>query len=142
MIIDFHTHIFPDKMRKVLDTLKPDKMILAHMGGWKQWNEVYEYLAGENVYLDTAFLFGVWDNCVEDRDYIGKEMFRKLIEKHGADKILFATDTPWSDAVKGIEHIEKLSIDEKEKSMILGENAIRLLNGVFNRESYGIYTIL
>ena len=87
-------------------------------------------------------MFGVWDASREDRDYIGSEMFAKLIEKHGADKILFATDSPWSDAVKGIEHIEKLSIDEKEKSMILGENAIRLLNGVFNRESYGIYTIL
>ena len=123
-------HCPPEKMRKVLDTLKPQKMILAHMGGWKQWEEVYECLAGENVYLDTAFMFGVWDGSVEDRDYIGREMFMKIIQKHGADKILFATDSPWSNAVKGIEYIKKLSIDEKEKSMILGGNAIRLLNGV------------
>ena len=123
-------HCPPNKMRKVLDALKPEKMILAHMGGWKQWEEVYECLAGENVYLDTAFMFGVWDGSVEDRDYIGREKLVKLIEKHGADKILFATDSPWSNSVKGIEYIRKLPINEKEKSMILGENAIRLLNGV------------
>ena len=124
-------HCPPEKMRKVLDTLKPEKMILAHMGGWKQWEDVYEHLAGENVYLDTAFMFGVWDASKEDRDYIGKEMFMKIVQKHGADKILFATDSPWSNAVKGIEYIKKLSISEKEKSLILGENAARLLNESF-----------
>ncbi|MBR5597619.1 MAG: amidohydrolase family protein [Lachnospiraceae bacterium] len=124
-------HCPPEKMRKVLDTLKPKKMILAHMGGWKQWEEVYECLAGEDVYLDTAFMFGVWDASAENREYITKEMFLKILEKHGFDKILFATDSPWSNAVKGIEYIRNLPINEKEKSMILGENAIRLLNGVF-----------
>ena len=120
-------HCPPEKMRKVLDTLKPQKMILAHMGGWKQWKEVYECLAGENIYLDTAFMFGVWDASMEDRDYIGKEMFMKIIQKHGTDKILFATDSPWSNAVKGIDYIRKLPINEKEKSMILGSNALALL---------------
>ena len=120
-------HCPPEKMRRVLDTLKPERMILAHMGGWKQWEEVYEYLVGENVYLDTAFLFGVRDETKEDRDYIGRDMFTRLIKGHGADKILFATDSPWSDADKGIAYIRELSIDEKEKSLILGENASALL---------------
>ena len=123
-------HCPPEKMRKVLDTLTPKKMILAHMGGWKQWEEVYEYLAGENVYLDTAFMFGVWDNEVEDRDYIGREMFLKLVKKHGADKILFATDSPWSNAAKGIEYIRGLPMDEKDKKLILGENAANLLKNM------------
>ena len=61
-------HCPPDKARKVLDTLKPGKLVLAHMGGWKQWEEVYEYLAGEPVYLDTAFSF----------DYMSQDMFMKL----------------------------------------------------------------
>lgn len=123
-------HCPPDKMRKVLDTLKPTKMVLAHLGGWKQWGEVYEYLAGESVYLDTAFMFGVQDDSAEDRDYIGREMFLKMIQKHGADKILFATDSPWSNAVKGIEYIRNLTINENNKRLILGENAMELLRGV------------
>ena len=50
-------HCPPDRMRKVLDTLKPHKMVLAHYGGWKRWEEVYEYIAGQDVYIDTAFTF-------------------------------------------------------------------------------------
>ena len=144
-------HCPPDKMRKVLDTVKPQKMVLAHYGGWKQWEEVYYYLAGENVYLDTAFLFGVQKNTGKEQmnqeeegdklgihqneggnfvSYIESESFMKILSKHGSDKILFATDSPWSDAKAGIEYIRNMSITEKAKEQILGGNAVRLLGGV------------
>ena len=54
----------------------------------------------------------------------------KSLEKHDKTKILFATDSPWSNAVNGIEYIRNLTIDEKDKNLILGENAVRLLNGI------------
>lgn len=110
-------HCPPDKARKVLDTLKPKKLILAHMGGWKQWEEVYEYLAGEQVYLDTAFCF----------DYMTQDMFLKLCEKHGTDKILFATDSPWSDARKDMEVIKSLPLTDEAKEAIFSGNAKQLL---------------
>lgn len=111
-------HCPPDKARKVLDTLKPKKLILAHMGGWKQWDEVYEYLAGEQVYFDTAFSF----------DYMSREMFLKLCEKHGTDKILFATDSPWSDARRDMERIISLPLTDDAKAAIFSGNARKLLN--------------
>ena len=111
-------HCPPDKARKVLDTLKPKKLILAHMGGWKQWDEVYEYLAGENVYLDTAFCF----------DYMTQAMFMKLCEKHGTAKILFATDSPWSDARRDMEIIKSLPLAADVKEAIFSGNAKKLLN--------------
>ena len=111
-------HCPPDKARKVLDTLKPKKLVLAHMGGWKQWDEVYEYLAGENVYLDTAFCF----------DYMTQDMFLKLCEKHGTDKILFATDSPWSDARREMEIIKSLPLAADAKEAIFSGNAKKLLN--------------
>ena len=140
-------HCPPDKMRKVLDTVKPQKMVLAHYGGWKQWEEVYDYLAGENVYLDTAFLFGVQKVIVEKQrnreevdkseihpngrctyvSYIETESFMKILKKHGSDKILFATDSPWSDAKAGVEYIQNLPISEEEKKQLLGKNAKKLL---------------
>ena len=142
-------HCPPDKMRKVLDILKPEKMVLAHLGGWKQWDEVYEYLAGENVYLDTAFMVGVnvnhkknmtilsedkqkensfFEDKIKYMEYIEQDLFLKILKKHGADKILFATDSPWSNAAVGIEYIRNLAISEEEKKQILSENAMRLLN--------------
>lgn len=110
-------HCPPDKARKVLDTLKPKKLVLAHMGGWKQWNEVYEYLAGEPVYLDTAFCF----------DYMSREDFLKLCEKHGMDKILFATDSPWSDAGRDMKMINSMPLTDEAKEAIFAGNAMRLL---------------
>lgn len=111
-------HCPPDKARKVLDTIKPQKLILAHMGGWKQWDEVYEYLAGEQVYLDTAFSF----------DYMEQEMFMKLWEKHDKDKILFATDSPWSDAKRDMDVVNTLPLTVQEKEAIFSGNAKKLLN--------------
>ncbi len=110
-------HCPPKKMRKVLDEIKPEKMVLAHLGGWSQWEEVDEYLAGEEVFLDTAFIY----------DYISKEQFFKILEKHGSDKILFATDSPWSDMAKGIHWIKELSLPQSVEENILSGNAKRLL---------------
>lgn len=110
-------HCKPDKMRKVLDKIKPDKMVVAHFGGWQQWDMVYEYLAGENVYLDTAFTF----------DYIEEEMLLKILNKHDENKILFATDSPWSDASSGIEMVRNLPIKNELEEKIFSENAKKLL---------------
>ncbi len=111
-------HCPPDKMRKVIDIIKPNKLVLAHYGGWKQWEEVYEYLAGENVYFDTAFTF----------DYITEEVFLKIWNRHDKKKILFATDSPWSDAKKSIDAVRALPLQIQETEDILANNAKRLLN--------------
>ena len=110
-------HCPPDKMRKVIDKLQPQKMVVAHYGGWNQWEEVYEYLAGEDIYLDTAFTFG----------HIEEEMFYKILEKHGGDKILFATDCPWGYQKNDLESFQKLSLTDKVKEAIFAGNAMKLL---------------
>lgn len=110
-------HCPPDKLRKVIDKIKPSKFVLGHYGGWKQWEEVYEYLAGEDVYLDTAFTF----------DYIEQDMFLKILEKHGCDKILFATDSPWSSASEGVHYVRNLPLSQEIQDDILGNNAMKLL---------------
>ncbi len=111
-------HCPPDRARKVMDAIHPKKMILAHMGGWKQWDEVYQLLAGEDVYFYTAFSF----------DYILPEQFLKILDKHGYDKILFATDSPWSDAKKDMETLMSLPISDMAKEAILSGNAKQLLD--------------
>lgn len=110
-------HCPPKKIKKVIEEIKPGKLILAHMGGWKQWEEVYEFLAGEDVYMDTSFTF----------DYIEEEMFLKLLAKHGCDKVLFATDSPWSNSKKTADVIRKLPIADEQKKSILFRNAGQLL---------------
>ncbi len=110
-------HCPPDKAARVIDTLKPKKMILAHFGGWKQWEEVYKFLAGKHVYFDTSFTF----------DYIEPSMFLKILEKHGHDKVLFATDSPWSDVGKAVEVVKSMPFSGNEIENILWRNAKKLL---------------
>ncbi len=110
-------HCPPEKMLQVLRTVKPPKMVLGHYGGWKQWEQVYELLAGEDVYLDTAFTF----------DYIAQDLFEKILKKHGPAKVLFATDAPWSDAGKSIAAVQALPVEQEVKEGILWKNAAKLL---------------
>ncbi len=111
-------HCPPDRARKMFDAISPKKLVLAHMGGWRQWEEVCEYLAGLPIYFDTAFCF----------DYMDQEMFMKLYEKHDKDKILFGTDSPWSGADKDILAVNNLPVSEPAREAIFSGNARKLLN--------------
>ena len=95
----------------------PEKLVLAHLGGWKEWDAAEELLMGENVYLDTAFL----------EDYIDDEQLLRIIRKHGAEKILFGTDCPWSGQRESVERLERLPLSETEKNLIFAGNAKKLL---------------
>ncbi|MBP3325613.1 MAG: amidohydrolase family protein [Coprococcus sp.] len=123
-------HCTPDMIVEILEEVKPTKLILAHLGGWQMWDEVYEKICGRNVYLDTAFSYGQidWIEGVEHKWKLATtEQFLRIIERHGADKILFATDSPWSSQKKGVEDIKNLPVSDEVKDKILGENAKRLL---------------
>lgn len=115
---------------KVLETVKSDHLILAHMGGWYMWDDVKKYLCGAPVYFDTAFSLtgtvnvensGTFGNMLNDAQFV------ELVRAHGAEKILFGSDTPWSSQRKNVEWIRGCSLTEEEKRMILGGNAAGLL---------------
>lgn len=123
----------PKMARNVVKEIGNFKFILAHMGGWKNWDEVLTELAGTNIFLDTAFSTGkiparsdfVWQ--AEDLNLLSVEEFLKLVKTFGAEKILFGTDSPWSSQKDSVDFIKNLPISEVEKNKILGENAEKLL---------------
>jgi len=51
----------------------------------------------------------------------------RIVKKHGADKILFGTDAPWSNAVTEIAHLRSLPLPAYDIDAIIGGNAKRLL---------------
>lgn len=106
--------------RMALDMIKdvaPDKLVLAHYGGWKMWDEVEELLVGEEVYFDTSFTQG----------YIEEEQFLRILENHGSERMLFATDSPWSGQKESLDWIRSMGIPEEQLEAILHGNAERLL---------------
>lgn len=123
----------PKMARNVIKEIGDFKFILAHMGGWKNWDEVLTELAGTNIFLDTAFSTGtiparsdfVWK--AEDLNLLDAEEFLKLVKAFGAEKILFGTDSPWSSQKESIDFIKNLPLTDAEKNKILGTNAEKLL---------------
>lgn len=107
----------PERFAKVLDEMKGGTLVLAHLGGQSMWDEVENHLVGREVYFDTAMGF----------ECFSSEQFLRIVKNHGADKILFATDSPWSNASRELAVFRGLDMDEAEKEMILEHNARRLL---------------
>lgn len=106
-----------ERILRAIREVAPKKFVLAHLGGWKEWDAVEEMLVSEDVYFDTAFL----------EDYISDGQLLGIIRKHGAEKILFGTDCPWSGQRESIERIRRLGLSEAEERLIFSENAKGLL---------------
>lgn len=112
-------HCPPDRTAAMLEQIDNEeaKIVLAHMGGYDQWDDVEEYLVGKNVYFDISYCLG----------HINDEQLLRIIRDQGADRILFATDSPWSGHKETLEYLRKLSLTEEELSCILHVNAEKLL---------------
>lgn len=110
-------HCPPEYSLEVIQELAPPKLVLAHLGGWQQWNQVEELLVGQNVFLDTAVAFGI---CEE-------EQLTRIIHNHGANRILFATDSPWSGQKESVAALHALALTEEEIACIESKNALALL---------------
>lgn len=110
----------PEKFARAAEKFPELTFVIAHLGGMDMWDDVEKYIAGrfENVYLDVSVIAG----------YIGSEQLLRIIRIHGADKILFGSDCPWSEPVDEIRMIEDLPLDAEEKELIFYKNAEKLIN--------------
>jgi predicted TIM-barrel fold metal-dependent hydrolase len=110
-------HCPPDRLARALDAVPEMTAIASHMGGYAQWRAVARYLVGRPVYFDTAY------SCAD----MGVEQMLAIIEGHGADRVLFGTDSPWTDQAVELRVISGLPLSDEARAAILGENARRLL---------------
>ncbi len=106
----------PTRLAAVADRYPEMKMLCTHMGGWSNWNEVEEHLVGKNVYLETSF----------GLTHMPPDQFKRIVEKHGEDKICFGSDWPWNDPAKEMARIKGL-VDDDTFNKIIFKNASRLL---------------
>jgi len=109
----------PKRARNMLDSIKGDnkKIILAHTGGYECWDDVEKYLVGQDMYMDISFSLTFMD----------KEQFIRIVRNHGIDKILFATDSPWTSQKESVEYLDSLALTREEKDKIYYKNARSLL---------------
>ena len=112
-------HCPPERALNLIKKHPTLKIVLAHLGGNDCWQQVYDMLAGVDgeVYFDTAFT----------SRYLTTGLMEKIISKHGADRVLFASDCPWDDPSEIKECIMRTSLSDDDKEKIFSGNAVRLL---------------
>lgn len=126
--------VTPAMVQHAVKEVGPLTLILAHMGGWRNWNEAEQLLVDAPVYLDTSYslgtLYALDDGYYkpEDLPMLSQEQFLRMVHTFGPHRFLFGTDSPWGDQSQGVERICSLPLTEEEKAGILGGNAQKLLN--------------
>jgi len=114
---DGEIHCTPKRVRKLLKSINGAKLVIAHTGGYRCWDDVEEYLVGENVYFDTSYTL----NAIEEKQFL------RIVKNHGIDKILFATDLPWGNQSDDIKRMMSLPLKPDELDYIMYKNALKLL---------------
>ena len=110
----------PEAICRLLDQVEdlPGlKLIAAHLGSLDMYDEVEEKLAGRNLWFDTAMLHG----------RISPEQLRRVIDKHGWQRILMGSDCPWQSGADAVADVKALGLPPEQEQGILGGNAARLL---------------
>lgn len=108
----------PKQFANIMKQMSGGKIIAAHLGSAKMWEETLEYLSGTGIYIDTSMGF----------EYYPHDLFMKIVDGVGEDNILFGSDSPWSRADKEIKALKSLPLSNEVKDKIFYKNASRLLN--------------
>lgn len=91
-------------------------VIAAHLGGYRQWDEVEACLAGTPVYLDTAYSLGD----------LPDEQFVRIVRAHGVHRVLYGTDAPWQNQRAYLDRFTALPFTDRERRWMLWDNAAEL----------------
>ena len=124
-------HCPPDKGRYMLDRVREltgftqPFFVFAHLGGNRLLADVEKYLVGQDCYIDISCSFSDLGEFSDSSD----EDIVRVIRNHGADKVLFATDSPWNEQKEYVKRFKELpGLSDTEKEMILHINAENLLD--------------
>ena len=98
----------PKALRFIADKFPELELIAAHMGGWMAWNEADEYLVGSRVYMDTSDALFV----------LPAERVYDMINRHGADKVMFGSDFPFRRTYQSFLEIDALPLTEEQKESL------------------------
>lgn len=110
-------HAAPENIVNTLGLFSGEKVVFAHMGGFRMAERSMEHIIGRDVYIDTSCSTG----------YTDKTLLLEMLKGHNAEKILFATDFPWGDFATEVCAMRHLGLKDELLENILHRNAERLL---------------
>ncbi len=111
-------HATPEMFRAVIDRYPSLRLVAAHTGGYGRGEDVYRCLAGTGIYLDTSL------SSLRDDEF---DILCKILKEHDEDRLLFGTDTPWTEPSLEIEFINNAGLSDEVREKIFYKNALSLL---------------
>lgn len=127
LVVQFHAgkdpgpfscdHALPSDLRKIHAQFPKMIMIAAHLGGWGLWDDVEKELCGLPIFFDTSAI----------AHYINPVQCVRIIKKHGVERILFGSDSPWFDQGDALRWLMQLPLTDDDLEGIAGKNATNVL---------------
>lgn len=112
-------HCTPERIVKVTEKFPRLRLVAAHMGANRLWDDVERLLVGrKNIWIDTS-LAAPFD--------LDRNKARRIIENHDPERVLFGSDFPWFTPKQSYEYLTALGISDSLMKKICSENAIKLL---------------
>ncbi len=105
-------------LKEIVRIFKYPNIIASHLGGLLNWDISEKELVGEDMYMDIS----------STTKFLDKDRIVKIIRRHGIEKIIFGTDSPYRSPKPELERFLKIPLSYEEKEMILYKNAARLLD--------------
>lgn len=111
----------PAMLRDIAQQFPRLDLIACHFGGYHVLDDAEDSVVGlpGRVYLDTS-----WPPSVGSVDC---KRVRAIIERHGPDRVVFASDWPMGEPADEVAAIEALGLSDEHTRAILGENLSRIL---------------
>lgn len=116
---DRYEYSRPFRLARVMSDFPKLKVIAAHFGGYKSWDEAVNCLLGiENVIFDSSSTLGF-----NDIDYC-----KKLVSRFDLDRLMFGTDFPMWDQKEELDRFLSLGLTYEQNKKILSKNFKRYFN--------------
>jgi hypothetical protein len=109
----------PAMLAEIVRTFPRLDVVACHFGGYRRFEEAVETVVGLPVHLDTS-----WPPSLAT---LAPDRVRGVIEKHGPERVVFASDWPMADPGAEIEAVRALGLSDDDTEAVLGGNLARLL---------------
>ena len=108
----------PARIARVCDAFPEGRVIAAHMGGYRMADEARQTLLNRpNLWMDTSF----------SAQEMAPEELRDMIRAHGAERVMFGTDSPWTEFGESLRAVTESGLTQTELDLVLYKSAAALL---------------
>lgn len=112
-------HGTPKMVRKIAESFPKLTIVAAHMGAFAFYSIPIDYYDGlDNLYFDMA---------IAERT-IQPERLKEIIDHYGADRVMFGTDSPWSDGSVDLPYLDRVGLTASQKEKVLSGTAVDVYN--------------